>query len=217
MQGNVQLRLWIWPAAVAESARCGSVCDEASRISGGICVHVEMHSRVANMAPTTALTATLMDWLASVAVNHPASVAIAEAVEEHERNLTAPQVVARLRRGIELARVQRIFAECRDELTQSAESASPQSDVPKSDAQLRTATLVCEWQPVRFKGGLVHCSLDTSDEAEYRFAFAEALGKLQSNLHVLNNGRLTERVAEIAAAYPDVRDSLEELLWIHQK
>lgn len=177
---------------------------------------MDMHSRVGpeiQVSPETqanSLVAALMDWLANVAVTRPVSVAIAAAVEEYERSVHAPRIVARLRRGIDRSRVQQVFAECHSAMNTNEVSNNAAS------AQYGHCSLICEWQPVRIHVGAVYCSLDTSDEQEYRFAFTAAIRKARENSVELGHRLLLERVAEIAAAHADARDDLEELLWCHQ-
>lgn len=164
------------------------------------------------------LASSLMDWLAATTVDHPASVAIALALEEYACCAESPKVVARLRRGVDANKVQAVFRECQreraDELADQAGVAVQSASA--GAAAVAGAQLVIEWQPVRYQSGDFYCALDTSDEAEYRFELRTALASLEEDFATLGQRRLEHRVAEIAAEFPDVRDELEEILWSSQ-
>lgn len=162
-------------------------------------------------ASSSTLRAAVVDWLSSrqaarsTAVNAGgAEVFVARALEREKHT---PTVCARLRRGVREAPVREVFTQCHAELVEEMSTA---------------VTLLIEQQPIRQTLADEYCDITTNESAEHEFLFSSALRRIIARRGAEGNPHdgdrlLAVQLAEIAVAFPAVRDGLEELLWQHRK
>lgn len=150
--------------------------------------------------PASTLRSAALDWLSDrqeSGSSGAAEVAVAAALGHETESRT---VCARLHRGVREEGVWRAFEQCQKESAET--SAAP-------------VELVIEQHPIRRTLADEYCEITTNEPAEHTYVFNLAL-------HGVNEKReadvaLEVQLTEIAVAFPEVRDGLEELLWQHRR